>query len=100
MTTLLPLNNNKVHENTHSKSDTVQLFDALQLQTIELTAFVLGLLRKGVTTKELADRLDRNYSLAGTYLRMFDQFGWTESQYGRWVLTELGVINLPRFQEQ
>ena len=102
MTTLLPLNNkNNVHETELNKSDIIPRFDPLQLQTVELTAYVLGLLQKGVTTKELADRLEKNYSLVGAYLRLFDEWKWIEQQHGeKWVLTSLGEANLPRFQEQ
>lgn len=75
-------------------------FDPLQLETIELTAYVIGLIRKQVTTEELIQSLSRNYSLASAYLRMFDQLKWIENKDGRWMLTELGEINLPRFQEQ
>ena len=77
-----------------------QAFDPLQLETIELTAYVLGLIRKEVTTEQLVQSLGRNYSLASAYLRMFDQLNWIENKEGKWVLTELGEVNLTRFQEQ
>ena len=73
-------------------------FDPLSLDAIELTAFVLGLFRKGVTTEELATNLARNYSLAGAYLRLFTDWRWIENQGEKWTLTQLGVESLPRFQ--
>ena len=80
-------------------SNTTGHFDPLQLETIELTAYVLGVIRKGATTEQLVQSLDRNYSLASVYLRMFDRMGWVQNKDGKWMLTELGEMNMPRFQQ-
>ncbi|MEO9294675.1 MAG: hypothetical protein ABI347_03650 [Nitrososphaera sp.] len=42
--------------------------------------------------------LARNYSLAGAYLRLFSEWEWVEKQGDKWMLTELGMESLPRFQ--
>lgn len=85
---------------TVEQTELENTFDPLQLETIELTAYVLGLIRKEITTEQLIQSLGRNYSLTGAYLRMFDQLNWIENKGGKWKLTELGALSLPRFQSK
>jgi hypothetical protein len=96
--------NERQHQQQQRQSENNQTttfgFDPLSLDTLELTAFVLGLFRKEVTTDELAGRLARNYSLAGAYLRLFYDWEWIDKQGDKWALTELGIESLLRFQSR
>lgn len=88
-------------QNAQAMPDTRQTFDPMTLETIELAAYVLGLLRKGVTTRELAYHLDENYSLVGAYLRLFVEWMWIEQRQkdGKWILTKIGLENQAKFQK-
>ena len=84
-----------------SSSTRKQAIDPLLLDTVGLAAYLLGILRRGATTEQLVQSLGGNYSLAGAYLKTFQEFGWIEKdeKNGKWVLTPLGEAKIPRFQE-
>lgn len=69
----------------------------MQLGTIELTYYILKLLKNGVTTEDLCKCLEGEYNLVWAYLRLFDEFDWIEKQGNMWILTSTGTANIFRF---
>jgi hypothetical protein len=70
----------------------------LELDTLQLTSYVLKLIKNGITTSELCACLEGEYSLAGAYLRLFSEWEWISKQGNKWLLTALGEENIYRFQ--
>jgi predicted transcriptional regulator len=72
------------------------------LETIAQAIFVLELIEKGITSEELAEEFEGNYSITGGYLAFFLQAGMIDQQDGvidkKWHLTDSGLFALDQLR--
>lgn len=85
-------------ESVHTVGIDIPTLSPLDLDTLQLTGYILKLIKNGITTEQLCACLEGEYSLAGAYLRLLSELDWISKQGDKWLLTSLGEENISRFQ--